>query len=191
MVSLLLHKGCKLQATCLLSCREVYLISALLYFCPLPIHKGTLFPHKFPVLPEDAENLIESFLHRMPALSISHSLLDKTFFERRYVCVCWQNKKLAQLKTLQSDMGHIFKSQILGSSTSARNVCSNWTASPCRALPVAAVATGADEWLCVLELLLHISDEPLALIALEGGQVELRAHFTGASHGAHKGDQSA
>lgn len=114
MVSLLLHKGSKMQATCLLSCREVYLISALLYFCPLPIHKGTLFPHKFPVLPEDAENLIESFLHRMPALCRSQNLLDKTFIERCYICVCWLNKfskKFAQLDTLQSDVSHYFKSQ--------------------------------------------------------------------------------
>jgi len=43
--------------------------------------------------------------------------------------------------------------------------------------PVAAGGVGADEGLCVLELLLHIPHQLPTLVALEGAQEQFRPHL--------------
>ena len=58
-------------------------------------------------------------------------------------------------------------------------------------IPVAATAVGADERLRIFELLLHIPDQPLTFIALEGRQIELRPDLAGAGHSPYEGHQPA
>ncbi len=50
--------------------------------------------------------------------------------------------------------------------------------------PVAAGGIGADQRLCELVMLRHVGDLRLALGASEGGQVQLRPHFTAPRHRA-------
>lgn len=130
-----------------------HLICALLDLCALPVHKSALFRDQLPMLSAHS-----------PAKWVrSWSCCLRTSFQSSGCCVG------------SPDTSRTSHSILLRDATLVPAYASPWSQklilSWAELSPVAAGGVGADERLCVFELLLHISDALPTVSALEGCQV--------------------